>query len=363
MRIGLVIYGDLSFASGGFLYDRMLVQALRDEGDTVDVISVPWESYGRCLLHNLDRSLRARLSRWDGDLLLQDELVHPSMFMLNRTLRGPRRIPRVSIVHHLRTSEGPAGRACGIPRAVERAYLRTADSFLFNSEATRRSVQELAGGTCTGVVVTPGGDRLGPGVGEAEVLARAGEEGPLRVLFVGALIPRKGLLTLVAALARLRRGTWRLTVVGSPDADPGHSARVRRAVVESNLQDSVRMCGQMDDAGLAAELRVHHVLAVPSTYEGFGIVYLEAMGFGVVPIGASTGGAAEVIRDGESGCLVPPGDARALSAALLRLAEDRGRLRELARGALARFRQFPGWRAGMAAAREHLHDRARGKEA
>ena len=43
MRIGLVIYGDLSTASGGFLYDRMLVEAFRRAGDTVDVISFPWK--------------------------------------------------------------------------------------------------------------------------------------------------------------------------------------------------------------------------------------------------------------------------------------------------------------------------------
>ncbi|MGA2479216.1 MAG: glycosyltransferase family 1 protein, partial [Spirochaetia bacterium] len=101
MRVGLVIYGDLSFASGGFLYDRMLVDALKAAGDTVEVISLPWKSYGSCLLQNLDPRIRARLAGWDGELLLQDELVHPSLFILNRTLRTRRRIPRISIVHHL----------------------------------------------------------------------------------------------------------------------------------------------------------------------------------------------------------------------------------------------------------------------
>ena len=133
-----------------------------------------------------------------------------------------------------------------------------------------------------------------PGAGRHPVSAsrgpRAPPSGPLRVLFVGNLIPRKGLLVLIAALGRLPRGTWRLTVVGSPVVDPGYAARVRRAVRDLGLQDSVRMRGQMDDAGLAAELRVHHVLAVPSLYEGFGIVYLEAMGFRrAFPSGPDTG--------------------------------------------------------------------------
>ena len=109
MRVGLVIYGDLEFPSGGFLYDRMLVHALRRAGDMVDVISLPWESYGRCLAHNFSRAVRARLRRWQGDLLLQDELVHPSLFLLNRNLGRAPGFPIVSIVHHLRTSEKPLG--------------------------------------------------------------------------------------------------------------------------------------------------------------------------------------------------------------------------------------------------------------
>ena len=361
MRVGLVICGDLSFPSGGFLYDRLLVEALRKAWDTVDVISLRWRSCGRGILANLEAPVRARLLGWDGDLLLQDELAHASLFMLNRTLRRAHRIPLISIVHHLRTSEGPAGRACGRFRGVERAYLRTASGFIFNSEATRRSVQELSGERCTGIVVTPGGDRLGPGLPEGDVLRRADEAGPLRVLFVGNLIPRKGLLTLIAALGLLEREQWRLTVIGSPDVDPACAAQARRAVRERGLQGSVRMCGMVDDEALASELRAHHVLAVPSMYEGFGIVYLEAMGFGVVPVGARTGGAAEVIRDGRSGCLVPPGDARALADTLRRLCEDRGLLRMLARGALARFREFPGWRETMGTACEYLRGLVQGK--
>ena len=248
-------------------------------------------------------------------------------------------------------------------RKVERAYLRTVDGFLFNSEVTRRTVEDLTGERCRGLVVTPAGDRLGPGPGEQEIRRRAAEPGPLRVLFVGNLIPRKGLLTLLEALGRLPREKWRLSVVGSPDVDPGHAARVRRFIERNGMRNNVSMRGQADDAALAAALRTHHVLAVPSRYEGFGIVYLEAMGFGVVPIGSSAGGAAEIIRDGTSGCLVPPDSASALAAAIERLCEDRGHLQALGRGALARFREFPGWKQGMAAAREHLRSLVREKEA
>jgi glycosyltransferase involved in cell wall biosynthesis len=363
MRIALVLYGDLSAVSGGFLYDRMLVDALRRGGDTVDVIPFPRKAYAGCLLQNLDRGLRATLLGWNGDLMLQDELNHPSLFLLNRTLNRTRAFPVVAIVHHLKSSEQNPVPARGVYRRVERAYLRSVDGFVFNSIATRRSVAELMArpvGRLKGVVATPGGDRLGPLPTDQEVLSRCGTEGPLRLLFVGNIIPRKGLIDLIDALASIPSHLWRLTIAGSRGMDPGYAMEVDRAIAARGLAGNVSMAGPLDDIRLGEVYREHQVLVVPSRYEGFGIVYLEAMGFGVVPIGCRTGGAAEVIEHGKSGCLVPPGDSRALAEAIAGLAADRGLLRALAWEARRRFSVFPGWRSCMTSVREHLHEMSKG---
>jgi len=355
MRVGLVIYGDLATSTGGFLYDRLLVDALRRGGDTVDVLSLPWKAYGGCLRQNFDRRLRSVLLSWDGDLLLEDELNHPSLFLVNRSFRRARRVPVISIVHHLRSSELYPRIAHQVYRRVERSYLRSVDGFLFNSSATRRTVEELITGPADGIVATPGGDRLGPGPAEEEILRRCETEGPLRVLFIGNIIPRKGLRILIEALGTIPSGQWRLTIAGGRGMDHAYAASVDRAVAAQGLQGNVRVPGQLDDARLAAALREHHVLAVPSHYEGFGIVYLEAMGFGVVPIGSRAGGAAEIIEHERSGLLVPAGDARALAAAIADLAGNRGRLRTLALEARRRFGAFPGWQESMGAVHRHLH--------
>ena len=105
MKIGLLIYGSLDTISGGYLYDRMLVEHLRAGGDEVEVVSLPWVGYGRALLQNFSHSLRQRLANADFDLLLQDELNHPSLFWLNWRLKRQVHYPLVSIVHHLRQSE------------------------------------------------------------------------------------------------------------------------------------------------------------------------------------------------------------------------------------------------------------------
>jgi glycosyltransferase involved in cell wall biosynthesis len=232
------------------------------------------------------------------------------------------------------------------------------DACVFNGEATRQSVLRLRDGACPGIVAPPGGDRLGSGMTEAEVDARAGDGSPFRVLFVGNLIPRKGLLTLLQALALSARADWRLTVVGSRSADAAHARQADRFVLRRRLGERVRMTDHLSDGDLASELRAAHVLAVPSAYEGFGIVYLEAMGFGVVPIGTTEGGASEVIEDGQNGFLVRPGDAAALAAIIERLCTDRALLGSCARAALLRSRQFSGWESRMKDVRAWLVDRA-----
>jgi glycosyltransferase involved in cell wall biosynthesis len=354
MRAGLVIYGGLEFPSGGFLYDRMLVETLRQAGDEVDVISLPWQSYGRCVGHNFDPVLRERLRRWSGDVMLQDELVHPSLFFLNRTIRPAIGAPIVSIVHHLRSFEHRGLFSHGIARLAERAYLRSVDGFIFNGEATRRAVHELRGAPGPGIVASPGGDRLCGAMTDAEVIARAADAPPLRVLFVGNIIERKGLVTLLEALSASPPGAWQLTVVGSRSVDPAHARHVDRFVKERGLQERVLMKDHLDDGQLAGAFRAHHVLAVPSSYEGYGIVYLEAMGFGVVPIGTTSGGAAEVIENRENGFLVSPGDRKALAALILRLGADRDLLGSCARSALRRFHRAPGWKPRMTEVREWL---------
>jgi len=78
VHVGLLIYGSLDTVSGGFIYDRNLVRYLRQAGDRVEVISLPWHRYGVSLLDNLNPGLRRRLTQAAFDVLLEDELVHPA---------------------------------------------------------------------------------------------------------------------------------------------------------------------------------------------------------------------------------------------------------------------------------------------
>ncbi len=353
MRIALVIYGDLNTRSGGFLYDRLLVEQLRASGDTVEVISMPWRSYPGCLLHNLDRRWFDRLARLQVDVLLQDELNHPSLFSINRRLKRSRQIPLVAVVHHLRVSEPHPAHLRRLYRSIERAYLRTLDGCIYNSASTQASVAELAGSALPGVVATPGGDRLGS-LSADQIRVRCNHAGPLRLLFLGNLLARKGLHDLISALAMLTDEDWTLTIAGRADFEPTYAQRQMLEVNSRKLSGRVAFRGDVDDDALPALLSQTDLLVVPSHYEGFGIVYLEAMSHGIASIAGSAGGAAGIIQPEVNGWLVKPGDAVAIQSIIRRLCRDHAELRRASLAARERFDAFPGWSASLSGIRTYL---------
>ncbi len=364
MRVGLVIYGDLDTVSGGYLYDRKLVEHLRAAGDTVELFSLPWRNYALRLTDNARRAWFDALSRAPLDALLQDELNHPSLFAANPRLRRRAAYPIVAIVHHLRSSEQRPAWQNAMYRRVEARYLASVDSFIFNSDTTRRAVRDALAGRkqpgaraatdAASIVARPAGDRLQPRLSPDEIADRARRAGPLRLIFVGNLIPRKGLHVLIDALAQLPRADWHLDVVGDPFADTAYAKTIRARIDSHGLAGLVTLRGAVSDSVLAGLLAASHVLAVPSFYEGFGIAYLEAMGFGLPAIGASAGAAREVISDGVDGFLVPPGLPRPLAERIAQLHHDRDLLARLGQAAQRRFLDHPTWDESMALARSHL---------
>ena len=358
MRVGLLIYGSPDTLSGGYLYDRMLVDHLRRAGDSVEIVSLPWRSYPAHLADNFSLRLYRRLRDLRVDILLQDELNHPSLALVNRRLR-PRHYPLIGIVHHLRSSERRSRWLLPLYRAVERAYLGTLDGFVFNSRTTQRAVAALRGesGSLPSIVARPAADHL-PAPDEdavqALICARQRDRGRLRILFVGNLIPRKGLHHLLAALARLPSTEWLLNVVGDDTVDRAYTAALRRQIGAAGLEANIRLRGRVSERELAQQYRAAHLLAALSSYEGFGIVYLEAMAFGLPVLAGVDGAAHEIVGAGVNGFLVEPTDAPGIAAHLAALAQDRRRLADLGRNARRRFASQPRWGESAAAIRQFL---------
>ncbi len=96
-------------------------------------------------------------------------------------------------------------------------------------------------------------------------------------------------------------------------------------------------------------------MVVPSSYEGFGIVYLEGMGFGLPAIGTTAGAASEIITHGEDGYLIEPDDAMALANILSELLANRDLLLKLSLNAVKRYKSQPKWNETAKSIRDFLH--------
>lgn len=332
MKIGLIIYGSLDTLSGGYLYDRKLVDYLRSQGETVEIISLPWRNYAA---HLTDNSW-FRLPK-GFDILIQDELNHPSLILANRNQHP---YPVISLVHHLRCSELRPNWQNIFYRWIEKTYLRSVDGFIFNSITTRNVVQELVGRGKPHVLAYPPTDRFGAPISEQAILERAVVK-PLHILFLGNVIERKGLHTLIDAV-RHHPSAFRVEVVGSLTVEPRYTKRIQEFISANNFS-SFFLRGPLDQEALIEKLRHSHVLVVPSSYEGYGIVYLEGMAFGLPAIGTTAGAAGEIIENGKTGYLIEPNNSDLLFRHLITLAEDRGLLSRLSINARKRYLGQPVW--------------------
>lgn len=350
MRIGLLLYGSLDTTTGGFRYDRRLVEALRAAGDDVTVHELPWYDYWPGLRAGCFGSPPS-LDQYD--VVLQDELAHPTLWGWNR--RSDAETPVVSIVHHLRASERWSALRRRLYRFVERRYLGTVDGVVTTSHATAESVRALGfDGPLS--VQHPAGDRFADAhTPTPRAVHRRAADGPLQVVAVGSVVPRKNLDGLVAAVAGV--ADCELTVVGSRTADQEYAARLVEQVRNEGLDERVSFTGFLDDSALEAQLRAADVLAVPSHHEGFGIVYAEAMGFGVPVIASAAGGAGDIVTHGANGYLVEPDDTAGLERLLDRLATDRELVARLGTEAMARWNRLPSYRTTAAALRSFLRSR------
>lgn len=344
MRVGLVVYDGFESTTGGYRYDRKLAAHLRDRGDEVSVLELPRRRYPLRLGDATSRSLRERLNR-PFDVLVQDELCHASLWRHNRRLDRPGAI--VTVVHHLH-SAAPGTRFPNVVRAIEGQYLRSVDGAVCVSTDVRDRSVGL--GVSLPIVVPPGGRNGGRACSPQPIEARS-SRGPLRICFVGNVVPRKGVDTLLSALATVE--DCQLTVAGSLSTNPAYARSVIRLSCRLGLEDRVTFRGPVDDEELCRLYDRSHVLALPSRYEAFGMVTLEAMEHGVVAIASANGGADDVVVDGKNGFLVAPDDVRGLADALTTLADDRDRLATMGRAALRTADVHPPWETSMGRIRSY----------
>ena len=227
-------------------------------------------------------------------------------------------------------------------RPFLRHVIRTSDAVTAISSSTEAMVRALYDRP---VARIPFGATVAPETPGAPSPPAAGR--PYRVLFVGRLVERKGVQHLIGAVARLRGAgaDVELHVVGDGPAREGLEGRAAAL----GIGDAVRFHGFVSREALSRQFADSDVFVLPAVVdakgdvEGLGVVLIESLGYGTPVIASAAGGIVDIVRDGETGLLVPPGDEAALAAAIGRLREDPWLAARLVREGQAHVAREFGW--------------------
>ncbi len=212
---------------------------------------------------------------------------------------------------------------------LEAFAVQRSDLIMVSNESHWRAVGDdykIDATSCRPVAVVPLGVHVASETIKELPPARAAAT-PCRLLYVGRLSLRKGFDLLMRALPVIRAGATcaiELTVIGEDvRTDQGRSTweQFSRELEESTCR-CITYLGLVTDKERDYYYKKAHVFIGPSRYESFGLMYVEAMAYGVPVVGSRVGGIPEVVEDGVTGLLVDPDDARALAAAVLRLVND-----------------------------------------
>lgn len=170
-------------------------------------------------------------------------------------------------------------------------------------------------------------------------------DGPLRLLVLGRLVPRKGIADAIAALARVPGAE--LVVVGGPApaelAADQEARRLTALAASHGVSDRVRLLGRLAHSELPEILRTCQLLLAVPWYEPFGIAPLEAMAAGLPVIATAVGGLQDTVLDGVTGRLVPPRRPDLLAEAINELLADPARRQAMGRAGRERVLARYGW--------------------
>ena len=330
IEAAFAVPGDLETVTGGYLYEKRLLHGLRDAGTPTELIRLGG-SFPDPTPDDHAQAAAALAAVPPDRPLIVDGFVFGS---LSPGAFAAITAPAVGMVHHpLALEEGLTAERRRYLFETERANLRRADAVLVPSPHTRRMLVSEYGADPERITVArPGTDRP-TGV-------RAPSDPPL-VLSVGIQHPRKGHDVLLRALARVTDAPWRAVIVGSA-WDPAHAAELARLRGELGLEGRVRLAGAVSDAERDALAREAAVFALATRYEGYGLVFDEALARGLPIVSCRTGAVPDTVP-ADAGLLVPPEDPAAFADALRILLADPARRADMSAATARAGRALPSW--------------------
>jgi glycosyltransferase involved in cell wall biosynthesis len=344
-KVAFVTVGDTSRLTGGYLYHARVLAGLREEGIEVEEIIASGASPAE--QEEAAHRLGFLLDPQRFDAIIVDALARIVCAPWLDRWRATR--PVVAMIHELPSVA--AGCRVAQEKEFEERLLRADRLIVVSNHGS--SVLQSRGVPAERIhVVSPGFDHLFPPDADAEHSAH--DDSSVRALCVAQWIPRKAILDLVQAWTASERRGAMLELIGETDPDPAYAASVQ-AVIADAPDFSIRVSGPVDDAMLKAAYTAADLFVLPSRYEGYGIVYAEALAHGLPIVACEVGPIPELVGE-EAALLVPPDDAEALSEALDLLLQDSTLRGRMSAAAHHRVEHLPRWENTVAGFRQVLEE-------
>ncbi|HEX3781797.1 MAG TPA: glycosyltransferase family 4 protein [Pseudonocardiaceae bacterium] len=295
--------------------------------------------------HAMIRAAHRLLGRWRPDVVHAHDwlVVHPAVSLAEQL-----DVPLVATMHATEAGRHSGWLSQPLNQQVHSAewwLANRADALIACSTAMRAEVSQLFEvDPCAITVIHNGIESHGWQVRAADVRAarqRYAPAGEGLLVFFGRLEWEKGVQDLIAALPRIRlaRPGTRLVVAGKGN----HEAELVVAARRHRVRRAVDFVGHLSDRELRAALAAADAVVLPSKYEPFGIVALEAAAAGAPLVASTAGGLGEVVIDGQTGLSFQPSDLSGIATAVTSVLADPSAARRRARAAKARLTEDFDW--------------------
>lgn len=334
-RFAFVLPDELDAPTGGYVYARRLINGFEALGVPLLVVRLPGgypnpDAHARAAARSALNALPA------GSVALVDGLALGAL--PQEAAEAAQRITLVALIHH------PLALETGLPAEKQRELLASERSALANchriittSTATAAEVARMFDLPSARIVVAePGIDRP-----VSSATPRSRHAGPIQLLCVAAIVPRKGHMVLFDALAGLTFLDWRLVCVGALDRDPGHARAVAAHIRALGLDTRVELAGALNDDQLNSAWALAEVFVLASDYEGYGMACAEALARGLPVVTTTAAVVPQLLAAGAA--RVAPGNVAGLRNELSAMFADPARRTRAAAQSRAVADTLPRW--------------------
>ncbi len=342
--VNFIIPGDINLPTGGYRYDKRILQ----EWDTIGVDSNLISLEGDYPFPT-KRSMQNAIASIEGfppaDISVVDGLAGGAMPEFMEALSKHTKV--VALIHHpLCLENGLTSKEASHLRDTEQAGLEHVCGVVTTSKATTATVNTLFGFDIDCIeTVLPGVERGG--------LAPAHTTGPVRLLCIGSLIERKGHFFLIDALAGLKHLEWELDCFGMLDEHSDLYKTLMQKIADHKMQDRITFHGSVSDDEIEHAYSQSHIFVLPSLFEGYGMAYAEAIVRGLPVIGTTAGAIPDTVPQ-SCGILVEPENTIELQNAIETLLTDKDQLNQFRLGVQASANDFPTWESSAKKFKEIL---------